>query len=108
MGLSIKEEGVGTIWEVGPFFSDPDSEPYLVVQTNGDLCLYSQSARQKMTNEFSLHWHSAEVRDLTLTKRVIMQDDGNLCVYWKESAPIWWSQKDEGVGDFVGFHRKVQ
>ena len=96
------------IWHVGSFSCRPDSEPYLVLQANGDLCLYSQTPKQKAAGELILHWHSSETREVEKSKRVVMQDDGNLCVYWKESAPIWWSQKDEGVGDFVGFHRKVQ
>ena len=102
MGLSIREEGVGKIWHVGPFFSVTDTMPFLAMQENGDLCLYSQSGPQKTANEITLHWHSAETRAVQPDKRVIMQDDGNLCVYWLERAAIWWS-KNEGNGQGVGY-----
>lgn len=70
-------------------------DPYLILQADGNLCLYAQTSAQKNTNSKTLFWMSGPTRPTDTNKRVVMQDDGNLCVYWKNHA-AWWSKQSRG------------
>lgn len=90
-------DGRSLIWssDLSVVFNPMGVDPYLILQADGNLCLYAQSPIEKQKNTKTLLWMSGPTRPTDTDKRVVMQDDGNFCVYWKTHA-IWWSKNSRG------------
>ncbi len=65
----------------GDYLQSPDGRYTLIMQSNGNLVLYSADNAQI--------WNSGTAGNLG--NYTVMQNDGNLVVYTASNAPIWWS-----------------